>query len=79
MLTDLRFVCDVQNSVLLRFCYKTVQAAVVQNHENINVRNIGQGEARRIESTKGSNLAAVRHTTYQMFTLLLYPWAVYGR
>jgi hypothetical protein len=37
------------------------QAEVIQNHENTNVRNIGQG----------LNLAAVKHTTVQVFKLLL--------
>jgi hypothetical protein len=39
------------------------QAEVVQNHENANVRSIGQGEPR--------HLAAVKHMTIQVTTLLL--------
>jgi hypothetical protein len=40
------------------------QAEVVQNHDNENVRNIGQGEA-GIESIRGLNLAVVKHMTVQ--------------
>jgi hypothetical protein len=46
------------------------QAEVTQNHENVNVRNIGQGEARH-RKYKGLNLVAVRHTTVQMTRLPL--------
>jgi hypothetical protein len=37
-------------------------------HENVNVRNIGQGEAQH-KSIKGSNLVAVRHTMDQLYRL----------
>jgi hypothetical protein len=43
--TDSSFAHGVQKSVLIRYCYKTMQAAVTLNNENVNVRNIGQGEA----------------------------------
>jgi hypothetical protein len=46
------------------------QAEVIQNHENANVRNIGQGEARH-RNTRGLNLAAVKHTTVQVIRLPL--------
>jgi hypothetical protein len=36
------------------------QAEVIQNRENANVRNIGQGEPRH-RKKKGLNLAAVKH------------------
>jgi hypothetical protein len=42
------------------------QAEVIQNHDNENVRNIGQGEARQ----RGLNLAAVKHTSVQATGLL---------
>jgi hypothetical protein len=41
------------------------QAEVIQNHNNENVRNIGQGEARH----RKYNLAAVKHTTIQVTRL----------
>jgi hypothetical protein len=44
------------------------QAEVIQNHDNENVRNTGQGEARH-RSIRGSNLAAVMHTTVQVTRL----------
>jgi hypothetical protein len=43
------------------------QAEVTQNHENSNVRNIGQGTG----NIGGLNLAAVKHTTVQVTRLLL--------
>jgi hypothetical protein len=43
------------------------QAEIILNHDNENVRNIGQGEVRR----RGLNLAAVRHTPFQVTRLLL--------
>jgi hypothetical protein len=46
------------------------EAEVVQNHENANVRSIEQGE-RRHRNKRGLNLAAVKHTTVQLTTLLL--------
>jgi hypothetical protein len=46
------------------------QAEVIQNHDNENVRNIGQGEA-GIQSIRGLNLAAVKHTTVQVTRLPL--------
>jgi hypothetical protein len=42
------------------------QAEVVRNHENANVRNMGQGE-----NIRGLNLAAVKHTTVQVTRLPL--------
>jgi hypothetical protein len=42
------------------------QAEVIQNHENANVRNIGQGEARHRKYKRGLNLAAVKRTTVQV-------------
>jgi len=42
-----------------------MQAAVIQNHENVNVRNIGQGEAQH-KKYKRLNLVAVRDATDQM-------------
>jgi hypothetical protein len=41
------------------------QAEVILNHENENVRYIGQGEA-HTENIRGSNLAAVMCTTIQV-------------
>jgi hypothetical protein len=46
------------------------QAEVIQNHDNENVRSIGQGEA-LTENTRGLNLAAVKHTTVQVTRLPL--------
>jgi hypothetical protein len=46
------------------------QAEVIQNHENANVRNAGQGEAQH-RKHKGLNLAAVKPTTVQVSILLL--------
>jgi hypothetical protein len=39
---------------LLKYITKlySQQAQVIQNHENANVRNIGQGEARQIKYTR---------------------------
>jgi hypothetical protein len=42
------------------------QAEVIQNHENENVRYIGQGEAPHTENIRVSNLAAVMCTTVQV-------------
>ena len=42
------------------------QAEVIRNHDNENVRNIGQGEA-NIENIRGLNLAAVKLTTAQVY------------
>jgi hypothetical protein len=42
------------------------QAELILNHENANIRNIGQGKPRR-----GLNLAAVKHMTVQVTRLLL--------
>jgi hypothetical protein len=46
------------------------QAKVIQNHENANVPNIGQGKAQR-KNYKGLNLAAVKCTIIQVSRLLL--------
>jgi hypothetical protein len=43
------------------------QAEVIQNHENANVRNIGQGEPRH----KKYKTATVKHTTVQVTRLPL--------
>jgi hypothetical protein len=45
------------------------QAEIIHNHENENVRNIGQGEP-HIENIKVINLAAVIYTTIQVSRLL---------
>jgi hypothetical protein len=42
-----------------------MQAAVIQNHKNVNFRNKGQGEAQHRKHIKGSNLVVLRHTTIQ--------------
>jgi hypothetical protein len=42
------------------------QAGVIQNHDNENVRNIGQGDARH----RKYKLAAVKHTSVQATRLL---------
>jgi hypothetical protein len=47
-----------------------LQAEVIQNYENANVRNMGQGEA-GTENTSGLNLAVVRRTTVQVTRLPL--------
>jgi hypothetical protein len=44
------------------------QVEVIQNHENANIRNIGQGEP---ENIRGLNFAAVKHTTVHVTRLLL--------
>jgi hypothetical protein len=44
------------------------QAGVIQNHENANVSNIGQSEA-RYRNIRGLNLAAVKHTTVKVTRL----------
>jgi hypothetical protein len=46
------------------------QAEVIPDHDNENVRNIGQGKARHMKN-KGLNLAAVTCTTVQVSRL---PW-----
>jgi hypothetical protein len=46
------------------------QAEVVQNYENANVRNIGQGEPRD-RKYKDLTLAAAKRTTVQVTRLLL--------
>jgi hypothetical protein len=46
------------------------QAEVIQNHENENVRYIGQGEDRH-RKQRGVNLAAVMCTTVQVSRLSL--------
>jgi hypothetical protein len=48
------------------------QATVIINHENVNIRNTGQGEA-RTESIKGLELVAVRHTIGQFSRQWIYP------
>jgi hypothetical protein len=47
------------------------QAEAIQNYENANVRNIGQGEAQHRKYKGGLNLAAVKRTTVQVFKLPL--------
>jgi hypothetical protein len=44
------------------------QAEIIQNHDNENVRNIGQGEARH-RKYKGLKLGGVKHTTIQVTRL----------
>jgi hypothetical protein len=44
------------------------QAEVIQNHDNENVRNNGEGAT---ESIRALNLAAVKHTTVQVTRLTL--------
>jgi hypothetical protein len=51
------------------------QLTNILNHENVNTRHTGQGEARH--SLKGSNLVAVRHTIDQLSRQCIYPSAVY--
>jgi hypothetical protein len=46
------------------------QAEVIKNHENANVRNIGQGEP-NTGNIRGLILTAVNHTTVQVTRLLL--------
>jgi hypothetical protein len=48
---------------ITRLCRQ--QSEVIQNHDNENVRGIGQGET-DIESIRGLNLAAVKHATVQV-------------
>jgi hypothetical protein len=45
-----------------------ITAEVIQNHDNENVRNIGQGEARH-KGIRGLNLAVVKHMTVQVTKL----------
>jgi hypothetical protein len=47
------------------------QADVIQNHENANVRHIGQGEARHRKHKRLILAAAVKRTTVQVLRLLL--------
>jgi hypothetical protein len=47
--------------MLVRFCYKAVQVAVIQNHENVN--GTLAKEKLNKENIKGSNVVAVKHTT----------------
>jgi hypothetical protein len=48
------------------------QAKIIQNHENVNVSNIGQGEAyKKKKSIRGLTLAAVRLMTAQVTKLPL--------
>jgi hypothetical protein len=53
---------------ITKLCRK--QAEVIQNHENANVRIIGQGGRPNTESIRGLNLAAVKRMTVQVFRLL---------
>jgi hypothetical protein len=46
------------------------QAEVIQNHEKVHIRSIGQGEARHRQH-KGLDLSAVNFTTVQMTKLPL--------
>jgi hypothetical protein len=46
------------------------QAEVIQNHENENVRNIGQSDP-DTENKRGLHLAAVKHMTIHVTKLLL--------
>jgi hypothetical protein len=46
------------------------QVEVIQNHENANIRNIGQGEP-NTGNIRGLNLAAVKHATVQVTRLPL--------
>jgi hypothetical protein len=46
------------------------EAEVIQNHENANVWNPGQGEADS-GNVRGLNLVAVKHTTVQVNRLPL--------
>jgi hypothetical protein len=43
-----------------------IQAEVIINHVNPNVRDTGQGEVRHRKYLRGLNLAAVRPTTVQL-------------
>jgi hypothetical protein len=62
--TGPRFAHGFQTSACIDYKTKLCrqQAEVIQNHENENVRNIGQGESRH-RKYKGLQLAAVKHTT----------------
>jgi hypothetical protein len=60
-----RFVRPYIYNYIRKLCRQ--QAEVIQNHENANVRNTGQG-ARNIRRL---NLAAVKRTTVQVTGLLL--------
>jgi hypothetical protein len=47
------------------------QQEVLQNHENADVRNIGQGEPPDTGNVRRLSLAAVKHTTVQVTRLPL--------
>jgi hypothetical protein len=47
------------------------EAEVILNHDNKNVRYIGQGEAWHRKQERHLNLAAVRNMTVQVTRLLL--------
>jgi hypothetical protein len=53
---------------IIKLCRQ--QAEVLQNHENANVRNIGQGEP-PTGNIRGLNLVVVKLTTVQMTNLPL--------
>jgi hypothetical protein len=53
---------------IIKLCRQ--QAEVIKNHDNENVRTIGQGDPDR-GNIKGINLAAVKHTTVQVTRLPL--------
>jgi hypothetical protein len=69
---------DVHMALKLPFIYDYTsitklcgqQAEVIQNHQNANARNIGQGESRH-RKYKRLKLAAVKHTTVQVTRLAL--------
>jgi len=48
-----------------------MQATIILNHENVNVSDIGQGEAQH------KKYKSLRHEIDQLSRLWLYPWAVY--
>jgi hypothetical protein len=69
---DLRkaFKLPYRQDYITKLCRQ--QAEVIQNHEQANVRNIGQGETRhRRYVYRGLNLAVVKHMTVQVTRLLL--------
>jgi hypothetical protein len=65
---------DLHMAFRIRYVYEYItklcrqQAEVIQNHDNENVRIIGQGEA-DTGSIRGLNLPAVMHTTVQVTRL----------
>jgi hypothetical protein len=75
--TDPRFASGVRNFVLIRFCYKTMQAAGSNNSQSWQCQ-LSQPWPRRgsTRSINSSSLVAVRHTTDQMSRQWSYPWAV---